>query len=43
MQTIFKKWEYHFLVKSTKIENATYSYKTVVSEANIQANVMRST
>ena len=33
-ETSFKKLEYHFLVESTKIENASFPYKTTVSEAN---------
>ena len=34
----FKKLEYRFLVESTKIENASFSYKTVISEANLKTN-----
>ena len=34
MKTFFKKLEYCFLVESTKIENATFPYKTALSEAN---------
>ena len=33
-KTVFKKLEYRFLVESTKIESATFPYKTAVSEAN---------
>ena len=38
--TFFKKLEYRFLVESTKIENASFPYKTVISEAklNVKAN-----
>ena len=39
-KTFFKKLEYHFLVESTKIENASFSYKTAVSEANVKTNRM---
>ena len=42
-QTLFKKLEYRFLVKSTKIEGATFSYKTAVSEANVKTNRIEST
>ena len=38
-----KKLEYRFLIESTKIENASFPYKTGVSEANVKANKMRST
>ena len=31
-----KKLEYHFLVKNTKIENATFPYKNALSEANVK-------
>ena len=30
----FKKLEYRFLVESTKIENATFQFKTTLSEGN---------
>ena len=39
-QTLFKRLEYHFLVKSTKIDNITFSYKTALSEANFKTNRM---
>ena len=32
----FKKLEYHFLVETTKIENTSTSFKTALSEANVQ-------
>ena len=34
----FKKLEYCFLVESTKIENVSFRYKTVISEANVKTN-----
>ena len=37
-----KKLECHFLVESNKIENASFSYKTAISEANVK-NWMGST
>ena len=39
----FKKLEYSFLVESTKIENASFPYKTAISEANVKTNRMVST
>ena len=36
------KLEYHFLVEITKIENASFPYKTAMSEANIKTNRMES-
>ena len=39
-QTLFKKLEYSFLVESTKIEKATFPYKTILSEATIKTNRM---
>ena len=39
-QTLFKKLEYRFLVENTKIENATFPYKAVLSEANVKTNRM---
>ena len=38
MKTLFKKWEYRFLVKSTKIEKALFPYKTALSEPNVKAS-----
>ena len=35
--------EYRFLVKSTKIENTTFPYKTALSEVNVKTNRMGST
>ena len=40
MKTSFKKLKYRFLVESTKIENALFSYKTAISEANLNTNRM---
>ena len=42
-QTLFKKLEYCFLVESTKIENATFSLKTALTEANVKTNRIRRT
>ena len=42
-QTFFKRLEYRFLVESTKIENATFQYKTDLSEANVKTNRLGST
>ena len=42
-KTFFKKLEYHFLVESTKIENASFPYKTAISEANAKTNRIMTT
>ena len=43
-KTFFKnKLEYRFLIESTKTENASFSYKTAISEANVMTNRMVST
>ena len=42
-KTFFKKLKYRFLVESTKIENASFPYKTAISEANVKTNRMVST
>ena len=42
-KTFSKKLEYRFLVESTKIENASFPYKTLISEANVQTNKMVTT
>ena len=42
-KTFFKKLECCFLIEITKIENASFPYKTGMSEANVKANKMRST
>ena len=39
-KTFFKKLEYRFLVESTKIENALFPYKSVISEANVKTKKM---
>ena len=39
-KTFYKKLEYHFLVESTKIENASFPYKTTMPEANAKTNKM---
>ena len=38
MKTFFKELEHRFLVESTKIENASFSYKTAISEANVKTH-----
>ena len=43
MKTFFKKLEYRSLAESTKIENASFLYKTALSEANVKTNSMVST
>ena len=40
MKTFFRKLKYGFLVESTKIENASFPYKTAISEANVKTNRM---
>ena len=42
-KTFFKKLEYCFLVESTKIENASFPYKTTISESNVKTNRMVNT
>ena len=37
-KTFLKKLECRFLVDSTKIENASFAYKTVIAEANVKTN-----
>ena len=34
----FKKLKYHLLVECIKIEKASFPYKTVISEANVETN-----
>ena len=41
--TFIKKLEYRFLAESTKIENASFPYKTTMSEANVKTNRIAST
>ena len=38
-----QKMEYRFLVESTKIERASFPYKTAISEASVMTNRMVST
>ena len=40
---LFPKTGYRFLVESTKIETATFPYKTTLSKANVKTNRMGST
>ena len=42
-ENLFKKLEYRFSVESTKIEIASFLYKTTVSEANTMINSMVNT
>ena len=42
-KTFFKKLEYCFLVESAEIENASFPYKTAISEANVKTNKMATT
>ena len=42
-KTFLKKLEGRFLVEGTKIENALFPYKTVMSEVNVKTNRMVST
>ena len=41
--TFFKRLDHHFLVESTKIENATLSYKPGLSEASGKSDRMVNT
>ena len=42
-KTFVKKLEYRFLVQSTKIQNASFLYKIVISEVNVKTNRMVTT
>ena len=42
-KTFFKKLGYRFLVETTKIENASYPYKTAISESSVKTNRMVTT
>ena len=42
-ETFLKKLELHFLVARTKIDKATFPYKTALSEANVITNRIEST
>ena len=37
-ENIFQKTEVPFLAESTKIENASFPYKTAISTANVKTN-----
>ena len=39
-ENFFKKLEYRFLVESTEIEYASFTYKTYISKANVKTNRM---
>ena len=43
MKTFFNKLVYRFLVESNTIENASFPYKTALSETNLKTNRMVST
>ena len=42
-ESFFKKLEYRFLVERTKIEKASFPYKTAISKAIVQTNRMVTT
>ena len=42
-ENLFRKTGVPFLVESTKIENASFPYKTEISEANVKTNKMVTT
>ena len=42
-KTFLKKLGHRFLVESTEIENGSFPYKTVLSEANVKTNKMVTT
>ena len=42
-KAFFRKLEYRFLVESTKIEKASFPFKTAISESNVKTNRMAST
>ena len=39
-ENLFKKMENRFLAESDRTENATFSYKTALTEANVKTNRM---
>ena len=43
MKTFSKKLEYHFFVETAKIENVSFSFKTVLPEATVKTNRMATT
>ena len=42
-KTFYKKLKYRFLVENTNIENASFPYKTAISEVNVKTNKMVTT
>ena len=42
-KNLFQKLEYHYLFESGKIENASFPYNSVMSEANVKKDRMVST
>ena len=40
IKTFSEKLKYPYLVERTKIENASFPYKTTISEANVKTNRM---
>ena len=42
-KTFVKNLEYRFFVESAEIENASFLYKTAISEANVKTNKMVTT
>ena len=42
-KTFFIKLEYRFLVETTEIENASFPFKTALSETNFKANRIATT
>ena len=42
-ENLFQNSRVRFLVESTKIENASFPYKTAISEANVKTNKMVTT
>ena len=42
-ENLFQKLEYRFLVETTKIENASFPFKTAPSEANVKISTMATT
>ena len=43
IENLFQKTRVAFLAESTKIESATFPYKTAISEANVKTNRLAST
>ena len=42
-KTFLKKLDYRFLVETTKIENASFPFKTALSETNVKTHRMTTT